>query len=107
MVKQAILDRHKVIVLKQAGWPKARIMRHISRSKHFVNLWWDRRDPEDAPRCGRPPRYTRALIKSITNKLWRRGGHLSTRAVQLQTGYPLSSIRRIARGAPGGAGGLG
>ena len=98
MVKHSILDRHKVIVLKQAGWQKARVIKHIGRSKHFVNMWWNRQDSEDAPRAGRPPRYTRALIKTIANKLWRRGGRLSTRAVQLQTGYPLSSIRRIARG---------
>ena len=98
MATQAILDRYQVIVLKQAGWQKADVIRHIGRSKHFVNTWWNRPNPEDAPRAGRPPRYTRALVKSIAFKLWRRGGSLATRAVQLQTGYPLSSIRRIARG---------
>ena len=98
-MKNDLLVRHEVQVLKEHGWQKAAIARHLKVHITFVDRWWDRDSLADRARAGRPVKYTRQLVKKIVDRLHKPGERHSTRFVSKQLGYPLSSIRRVAHGA--------
>ena len=96
MTKGAILVRHQVQVLKDAGWKIADVVRKVGKSRSFVNKWWNREELEDASRSGRPPRFTRAMKKKVVHGLWHRGRGQPVRSVSGTLGYSRESARRIA-----------
>ena len=50
-MKHDLLVRHEVQVLKEHGWQKAAIAKHLKVTHNFVDLWWGRDSLADRARA--------------------------------------------------------
>ncbi|HWN12187.1 MAG TPA: transposase [Pyrinomonadaceae bacterium] len=58
-------DRFRVMALSAAGKTKSAIVRETGFNFKFVNRWFGRRDPKDAPHPGRLPKLTPPVVHTV------------------------------------------